>query len=244
MDTKQNEVKYFGRLTDEEKEWVRTKPFGRHNYAESVARIRDFSYIIELLQLNRTKMSLLDLACGPGWTSLMLSKMGLAVTGVDIAKDLIGVARENALKAGIRINFKVLDVEKINFKNQFDRVLIYDGLHHCPREKLVLKRAYQALKPGGMILVVEPNTAHGQDKIAQVAAARFGVLEKGFPPSYLIEEMEKIGYKNIIRYHCDYRLGKPMGPSIGQFLKQIIRLALFRFVWSNAKSQVWIRAEK
>jgi len=249
MNTKQNEIKYVDHLNPAEKKWLHTKPFGNYNYKESCMRLRDFSYIIELLSLKEDKVTtLLDLGCGTGWTSIMIAKLAVEVTAVDISDDMIAIARENARKENSwpkgKIKFIVSDIEEINFKNQFDRVLIYDGLHHCPNEQKVLKNAYQALKPGGIILIVEPNKRHQYDPEAQKIAKRFGVLEKGYAPNYLKREMKKLGYKNMVRFHCSYGNNKPVREGVGPFVKQVLRLIITRLFFSNNLSQVWLKAEK
>lgn len=245
MNSKQNEINYVNNLTAKEKKWLYTKPFGNFNYDESFLRIRDLSYIIELLSLDESKVfSVLDLACGPGWTSIMMAKLGLEVTGVDISKDMIEIARSNAKKENLKINFIAEDIEKIKFKNKFDRVLIYDGLHHCPNEIKVLKNAFNALKPGGTILLVEPNKIRQHNSNAKDAAQRFGVLEKGYTPYYLKKEMKKIGFKNINRFHCGYGINKPMKSGLISSIKQITRLIVSRLVFSHFISQVWLKAEK
>ena len=249
MNTKQNEIKYVDRLDPREKKWLYTKPFGHYSYRESFLRLRDFSYIIELLSLKEDKVTtLLDLGCGTGWTSIMLAKLDLAVTAVDISDNMIAIARENAKKEKSlfkgKVEFNVCDIEKINFKNQFDRVLIYDGLHHCPNEQKVLRNAYRALRPGGVMLVVEPNIGHQYDPEAQKVAKRFGVLEKGYSPVYLKKSLKKIGFKNIIRYHCNYGINKPVSGGIGSFVKQVARLVVTRLILSHYSSQVWIQAQK
>lgn len=249
MSTKQNEIGYVSNLTSKEKKWLYTKPFGNYNYKESLMRLRDFSYIIELLSLKEDKVTtLLDLGCGTGWTSIMINKLGIEVTAVDISDDMIAIARENAIKENNlpqgKIKFIVSDIEEINFKNQFDRVLIYDGLHHCPNEQKVLKNAYQALKPGGIILIVEPNIRHQYDPEAQKIAKRFGVLEKGYSPNYLKKEMKKIGLKNMVRFHCSYGNNKPVREGVGSLIKQVLRLIITRLFFSHNISQVWLKAEK
>lgn len=245
MNTKKNEIDYVSNLTPKEKKWLYTKPFGNYNYKESFMRIRDISYIFELLSLKEDKkMSLLDLGCGTGWTSIMIAKLGIDVTAVDISVNMIVIANENIKKEDLKVKTVVSDIENISYKNQFDRVLLYDGLHHCPNEKKVLKNAYRALKPGGMLLLVEPNKGHQHNPGAQKIAERFGVLEKGYTPGYLKKEMKKIGFMNIVRYHCNYGINKPMAGGIKSFMTQIARLIITRLVLSHYLSQVWMTAKK
>ncbi len=245
MNTKHNEKKYIDNLTKKEKTWLYNKPFGNYNFQESFLRIRDFSYIIELLSLQTSrKYSLLDLGCGPGWTSIMMAKLEIMVTGIDISEAMIAIAKERTKKEGLKINFLVSDIEKIDFENQFDRVLSYDALHHCPNELEVLKNIYKALKPGGLVLIVEPNKKHYHNKKTQKIAQRFGILEKGYTPYYLKREMKKIGFKKIIRYHCNYGINKPSKDGIVSLIRQVVRLVITRVILAHYQSQVWVVAKK
>ena len=44
-------------------------------------------------------IAVLDVGCGTGFTSLALARAGAKVTGVDISKPMLGLARERAAKA-------------------------------------------------------------------------------------------------------------------------------------------------
>lgn len=245
MNSKKHEIEYVNNLTLKEKDWLLSKPFGDYNLKESFLRIRDFSYIVELLKLDEgKKIALLDLGCGSGWTSIMLAKLGVKVTAADISPDMIKIAKENAEKESLAVKFMVSDIEKGNFKNTFDRVLIYDALHHCPKEERVLRNAFQALKRGGLLLLVEPNIKHQKDVEAQKIAKRFGVLEKGFTPKYLKKQMKKIGFREVTRFHCNYGVNKPSPEGFSAFLKHLGRLIIIRLFLANYQSQVWISARK
>src|ERR1041385_4774912 len=50
-------------------------------------------------------MRVLDVACGTGNLSLPAARMGAAVTGVDIAPNLLEQARENAKREGLSVQF-------------------------------------------------------------------------------------------------------------------------------------------
>jgi len=47
-------------------------------------------------------MAVLDVGCGTGFTSLALAGAGAKVTGLDISKPMLALARERAAKAGLR----------------------------------------------------------------------------------------------------------------------------------------------
>src|SRR5215472_17075525 len=50
----------------------------------------------------RPQMKVLDLGCGDGTTALPLARLGAAVTGIDIARNLVEAGSKRAAAAGLR----------------------------------------------------------------------------------------------------------------------------------------------
>lgn len=239
---KKNEIDYPSKLSQEESVWLYDKPFGKKE--EVTDRFRDFSHIIYILSQYK-RGGLLDIGAGSGWTSIFLAKCGFKVMCTDISDQMIKIARKKAKEEKIKnIEFSVIDNEKIDFQEKFDFVLIYDTLHHCPDDKKVLKNCYKALKKGGHILVVEPNSYHGKDPEAQKIAKYYGTLEKGFKPGYLINNLKKIGFTDLKRYYCNAMLTRPYSGSLKDTVVQIFGPLLNRLFFSRYKSQIWLLATK
>ncbi len=97
----------------------------------------------------------LDLGCGPGsMTAKLLEIPGIRLTGVDISPSMIALARQRFPG----IDFQVDDMEGLCFEdNGFDLVFCSGVLHHLPMLQRVLKEIHRVLKPGGVLLVREPN---------------------------------------------------------------------------------------
>src|ERR1700757_4803133 len=55
----------------------------------------------------------LDVACGTGVVSITASRLGARVTGLDLTPELLEKARENSRIAGVEIDWREGDVEKI-----------------------------------------------------------------------------------------------------------------------------------
>ncbi len=96
----------------------------------------------------------LDLACGPGDTSLLLSPR-VGPTGIVVSTDLIpnmvdtAVQRAGAAKLG-NVKWAVADMENLPFADQvFDAVVCRLGIMYCPRAERALSEALRVLKPGG-----------------------------------------------------------------------------------------------
>jgi len=115
-------------------------------------------YFTKIIEMGKVKSgSVLDLGCGTGVKSIYLAKKGFKVTGVDISKTAIKLAKENARKAKIKVNFIVADATDLSFlKNKkFDFILDWANLHGIPKSK---RRKYisgivKHTKKGGKLLL-------------------------------------------------------------------------------------------
>ncbi len=156
--------------------------------------------IIKLLHL-KAGASVLDLGCGSGWTSILLAHCGFQVTGVDINSSSLAIGRRNAEERGIPVKFINKDIQSFTVNQLFDAVVIFDSLHHCLREHLVLAKAMSALRPGGKILMCEQNYPDEDSagvlthKPAIQAMRKHGTLEKGLGTRYLIRVLFDCGFE-------------------------------------------------
>jgi SAM-dependent methyltransferase len=144
---------------------------------------------------------LLDLGCGTGWTSLFYARAGYEVVGADIAPDMIHHAEQMRREARLdNVRFVVSDYEEMPFTNEFDGVVFHDALHHAVDEELAVRRAFQALRPGGCCLTVEPGEGHHNSEHAREAVRRFGVTEKDMPPAKIIDLGRRTGFRSFRVY--------------------------------------------
>jgi ubiquinone/menaquinone biosynthesis C-methylase UbiE len=73
--------------------------------------------------------------------------------GIDAAADRIKTAAE---KADNRLQFKVMDAEKLEFEDGcFDTVAMRHSLHHLRNVEQVLGEMMRVLKPGGLMIIGE-----------------------------------------------------------------------------------------
>ncbi len=71
----------------------------------------------------------LDVATGTGWAARRAAARGCNVTGVDIGHDLIEAAKAAAARAGLTIDFRTGDAEKLSFdRGSFDVIVSTCGV--------------------------------------------------------------------------------------------------------------------
>lgn len=98
----------------------------------------------------------LDIACGTGTMTQMLSREGLQMTGVDISAPMIEVARKKAAKSRRPVHYFVADASEMDLGLKFDAALsFYDCLNNITdidRLGMAFKRAAAHLEPGGSFI--------------------------------------------------------------------------------------------
>lgn len=102
----------------------------------------------------------LDVACGTGDLSLVLSRAGRArVVGVDFCRPMLEVARGKADGEESRVPFVEGDALRLPFADEvFDVATIAFGLRNLASVEGGLKELRRVLKPGGRVAVLEFST--------------------------------------------------------------------------------------
>ena len=94
----------------------------------------------------------LDVACGTGNQSIPAARAGAAVTGIDIAPNLIEQARKWAEKESFEIRFDEGDAENLPYADAgFDLVMTMFGAMFAPRPERISAELVRVCRPGGSI---------------------------------------------------------------------------------------------
>ena len=119
---------------------------------------RDLPGIVSLLKLDRP-VKILDCPCGWGRFSNPLAAMGHEVTGIDIDKTSIQMAKEKS-PTNNPPAFRVGDMRNLEIENEYDVVLnLYGsfGYFDCKTDYRVLASFVDGLKPGGQLMIDQSN---------------------------------------------------------------------------------------
>lgn len=125
----------------------------------------DFSIGLSFIDFTKQNKKILDIACGTGWTSEFLNKLGLDVYGFDIDHEVIKLAKTRHLNdKRIRkdhLHFSISDGHKLKRPdNYFGHTYCFDSFHHMKNYTRALKEVYRVLEPGGKAIFIEPGSKH------------------------------------------------------------------------------------
>lgn len=85
----------------------------------------------------------LDCACGTGNVTFALAKLGLEMTGVDIAGEMVEIARQKAIAGYSGVRFFQADLTKFELGEKFDTATcLYDSLNYI-LEPHLLQAAFE-----------------------------------------------------------------------------------------------------
>lgn len=190
-DPKQGEREYFARIGPEGVRHSTLKPFGDDNCATNLANLDAIFHF-----LAPPPARIVEFGCGVGWLSLLLGRRGYDVIGIDISPEAIAAAnRDRDARDLANVTFEIGDYEAPSSAANCDYALFYDSLHHAEAEQLAIQRAYEALKPGGMMIAFETSVGHSETAVSRRAVREFGVHEKDMTVDYIAQLGAKAGFR-------------------------------------------------
>lgn len=178
----------------------------------------------------------LDFGCGPGTFLLPIAKYCKEIIGVDISKNFIEECNRNINDNNL-LNAKSFHISPniLPFKDEyFDVIILVDVIHHLENIKETLDYLFRYLKPGGRVLIFEPNKLnplmflmHLLDKNER------GLLRVGSPYKY----------RNILKNYCKQIVveysGLVVGPQsmVYDLITNLLNLPIIKNVlgWLNPK---------
>lgn len=100
---------------------------------------------------------MLEVAPGPGFLSIEMAKGGkFRLTGLDISKTFVELARKNASEVGVKVDFRAGNVSKMPFlDNSFDLLVCRAAFKNFSEPVKALKEMNRVLRPGGTGIVID-----------------------------------------------------------------------------------------
>lgn len=126
--------------------------------------------------------AVLDVGCGGGLLSEALAQAGAKVTAIDLAPNLLKVARLHGLESGVKVDYREMPVEALaeQAPASFDVITCMEMLEHVPEPASVIAACANLLKPGGRLFLSTLNRTPAAFALAIVGAEYIArVLPKG-----------------------------------------------------------------
>ena len=113
-------------------------------------------YYLDLLGCRGRSATLLDLCCGTGTLTLLLSRMGYELIGVDTSPEMLSQAREKAETAPFPVPplFLCQEAAELDLYGTVEGAFCaLDGFNYLPPEDLpeLLRRLHLFIEPGGVL---------------------------------------------------------------------------------------------
>ena len=103
------------------------------------------------------KINILDIGCGGGLLSEPMQRLGANVTGIDASIKNIKIAKQQAKKNKLNINYLCSSPEKLKINKKFDVILNMEIVEHVEDIDFFLKSCSKLLKKNGLMFVATIN---------------------------------------------------------------------------------------
>jgi SAM-dependent methyltransferase len=170
--------------------------------------------IVDLERSGAIRGKVLDVGCGAGEHTILLTRRGYDVLGVDYAPTAVEQARDNAARNGVDARFEVADAMDLGDQPIYDTIVdsalfhIFDDIDR-PR---YVRSLHAVCRPGGVVHVLALSDK-GRGFGPQVSAA---VIRAAFGDGWVIEALDETTYRGVVQeVHTD-ALGLPAGTVVDE----------------------------
>ncbi|HET7203285.1 MAG TPA: bifunctional 2-polyprenyl-6-hydroxyphenol methylase/3-demethylubiquinol 3-O-methyltransferase UbiG [Steroidobacteraceae bacterium] len=156
----------------------------------------------------------LDVGCGGGLLAEAMARKGAKVTGIDLADDLLQVARLHALESGVDVEYVLESAEQhaANHAGQYEIAACMEMLEHVPDPAAAIDAIARLVRPGGHVFVSTLNrtlksyamAVVGAEYVLRLLPAGTHTYEKFIRPSELRQWAHAAGLAIVDIAGLDY----------------------------------------
>lgn len=152
--------------------------------------------VVDLERAGLIRGRVLDVGCGAGEHTILLTKLGYDVLGVDYAPSAVEQARRNAEAKGVEARFEVADA--MDLGNARYDTIVDSALFHIfdatDRPRYV-RSLHAACRPGGLVHVLALSD-RGRGFGPQVSESD---IRDAFGDGWVLESLEETTYRGVVQ---------------------------------------------
>ena len=156
----------------------------------------------------------LDVGCGAGEHTILLTRLGYDVLGVDFAPHAIEQARANAAAQGVDARFEVADAMNLGDEPRYDTIVdsaLFHIFDDTDRAKYV-DSLHAACRAGALVHVLALSDA-GRGFGPQVSET---VIREAFDDGWVLEALDTTVYRGVVGEAHAETLGLPVGARVDE----------------------------
>ena len=170
--------------------------------------------IVELERTGVIRGRVLDAGCGAGEHTILLTRLGYNVLGIDFSPHAVEQARENAAAKGVDARFDVGDAMNLPEEPAYDTIIdsaLFHIFDDADRPKYV-RSLHAACRPGALVHVLALSDA-GRGFGPEVSEA---VVREAFGDGWELEALETTTYRGVVGEPHAEELGLPVGSRVDE----------------------------
>jgi SAM-dependent methyltransferase len=167
--------------------------------------------IVELERGGWIRGKVLDVGCGTGEHTILLTRLGYDVLGIDFSSHAVEQARENAAAKGVNARFEVADAMNLGDK-RYDTI-VDSALFHIfddANRGTYVRSLRAATQPSALVHVLALSDA-GRGFGPSVSEA---VIREAFVDGWTLEALDTTIYRGIVQEGQADALGLPVGQRV------------------------------
>jgi SAM-dependent methyltransferase len=170
--------------------------------------------VVELQRAGWIRGKVLDIGCGTGEHTIMLSRLGCDVLGIDFAPHAVEQARSNAAAKGVDARFEVADAMNLGSEPGY-QTIIDSALFHifddADRARYV-SSLHVAVRPGGLVHVLALSDK-GRGFGPQVSETD---IRGAFGDGWVLEALDTTTYRGVVQQAQTDAIGLPVGTRVDE----------------------------
>src|SRR5215207_3658539 len=170
--------------------------------------------IVELQRPGFIRSKVLDVGCGTGEHTILFTRLGYDVLGIDFSPHAVEQARANAAEKGVDARFEVADATSLGSDPGY-QTIVDSALFHifddADRARYV-RSLHAAVVPDGLVHVLALSDA-GRGFGPQVSETD---IREAFGDGWVLEALEATTYRGVVQEAQADAIGLPPGTRVDE----------------------------